>query len=197
MVRAFLPPQQKLKQRRRWWINSIRAGPSWMKNRAEERPQSSDKKSTAKFRIARGFRHRWTVPESADKTRVRDKAGGAPASKTCKGASHIGIQSQKLLFVRVRTHPYSIWRVEAEDARLHIARTRQHAMNVLRRQQTDVLLAITIDFSCAEPVRRAARGGFPRWREFARGRYRERECGARCPGKRSGVSLRRSSNAGR
>src|SRR3954464_2231921 len=104
------------------------------------RSQLEHEKRAAEVGVARGLRHRRYVAEGLHEIRARDETGRAPAAEARQGATHVSVEREQRLFTVLRTDAHTIRRVEAEDARFHVARRGQHAHDVVWRERANVVL---------------------------------------------------------
>ena len=135
-------------------------------------------------------------PNASTKRAVGDEARGAPAPEARERASHPGVEVEQPRLARFAADADAVGRVEAEDARLHVGRARQHAGDVLRRQRAHVLLPdddrVLVGRARSDPPR----AGSPPSRGSAPRRRRARGSAARCrergPASRSAARRRRA-----
>ena len=98
------------------------------------RSQLVHEKRAAEVCVARRLRHGWCAGEGLHEVRVGDETGRAPAAEAREGAAHVRVEREQRLFTVLRADAHSIRRVEAEDARPHVAHGGQHALDCVWRQ---------------------------------------------------------------
>src|SRR4051812_15675051 len=72
---------------------------------------------------------------------VRDETGRAPTAEAREGTARVSVEREQLLFAVLPTDAHAIRRVEAENARPHVAHSGQHALDVVWRQLSNVILS--------------------------------------------------------